>query len=141
MRVDVVVAFFVRVLPTVEGIANAAQTLGQRTIDSIRIMQVDGLKAGGNSAAAAEVPGGGNLAEQAVGAALRYRAHAPVLDKLLQEVGLAEPGLAGLVAAAHPAGQARTNSGTPEAPAPGPAAGSATQHAPAISFSTKLGQS
>ena len=28
MRVDVVVAFFVRVVPTKEGIANAAQTLG-----------------------------------------------------------------------------------------------------------------
>jgi uncharacterized membrane protein YqiK len=34
MRVDVVAAFFVRVTPTVEGIANAAQTLGQRTLDS-----------------------------------------------------------------------------------------------------------
>src|SRR5690242_5751023 len=33
MRVDVVVAFFVRVVPTVEGIANAAQTLGERTLD------------------------------------------------------------------------------------------------------------
>lgn len=31
MRVDVVVAFFVRVKPTAEGIATAAQTLGQRT--------------------------------------------------------------------------------------------------------------
>jgi uncharacterized membrane protein YqiK len=33
MRVDVIVAFFVRCIPTVEGIANAAQTLGQRTLD------------------------------------------------------------------------------------------------------------
>jgi len=33
MRVDVIAAFFVRVIPTVEGIANAAQTLGQRTLD------------------------------------------------------------------------------------------------------------
>jgi uncharacterized membrane protein YqiK len=33
MRVDVVAAFFVRVIPTVEGIADAAQTLGQRTLD------------------------------------------------------------------------------------------------------------
>src|SRR5215831_9091899 len=32
MRVDVIVAFFVRVIPSVEGIANAAQTLGQRTL-------------------------------------------------------------------------------------------------------------
>jgi uncharacterized membrane protein YqiK len=33
MKADVVAAFFVRVIPTVEGIANAAQTLGQRTLD------------------------------------------------------------------------------------------------------------
>src|SRR5688572_12885078 len=33
MRVDVVVAFFVRVVPTVEGIGNAAQTLGAKTLD------------------------------------------------------------------------------------------------------------
>src|SRR6516162_2051838 len=33
MRVDVIIAFFVRCIPTVEGIANAAQTLGQRTLD------------------------------------------------------------------------------------------------------------
>jgi hypothetical protein len=64
-------------------------------------MQVDGLQAGGNGAGSiAESAGGtGNLAEQAVGAALRYRAYAPVLDKLLQEVGLADQGIAGLVAA------------------------------------------
>ncbi len=35
MRVDVVVAFFVRVKPSVEGIATAAQTLGQRTLFSL----------------------------------------------------------------------------------------------------------
>jgi uncharacterized membrane protein YqiK len=69
-------------------------------IDSIRIMQVDGLNGAGNGAAAhdsgAAMPTG-NLAEQAVGAALRYRAYAPVLDKLLQEVGLSQNGLGGLV--------------------------------------------
>ncbi|MEM1506528.1 SPFH domain-containing protein, partial [Domibacillus sp. 8LH] len=32
MRVDVVVAFFVRVAPTEEGVSTAAQTLGQRTL-------------------------------------------------------------------------------------------------------------
>ncbi|MBV8187586.1 MAG: flotillin family protein [Alphaproteobacteria bacterium] len=31
MRVDVIVAFFLRVKPTIEGVATAAQTLGQRT--------------------------------------------------------------------------------------------------------------
>src|SRR5215472_7545361 len=33
MKADVVSAFFVRVIPTIEGIANAAQTLGPRTLD------------------------------------------------------------------------------------------------------------
>jgi uncharacterized membrane protein YqiK len=33
MRVDVVAAFFVRAIPTVEGISTAAQTLGQRTLN------------------------------------------------------------------------------------------------------------
>jgi uncharacterized membrane protein YqiK len=75
-------------------------------IDSIRIMQVDGLNNGnGASPTGAHADGAvapsGNLAEQAVGAALRYRAYAPVLDKLLQEVGLSQNGVAGLVAAAQ----------------------------------------
>jgi uncharacterized membrane protein YqiK len=82
-------------------------------IDSIRIMQVDGLNGAGSNGA--EVHGNGavappgNLAEQAVGAALRYRAYAPVLDKLLQEVGLSQTGLGGLVTTAA-AGNASTHS-------------------------------
>jgi uncharacterized membrane protein YqiK len=74
-------------------------------IDSIRIMQVEGLNGAGGSGGhdpAAAVPTG-NLAEQAVGAALRYRAYAPVLDKLLNEVGLSQNGLGGLMAASAPA--------------------------------------
>ena len=92
-------------------------------IDSIRIMQVDGLKAGGPVGAAAEGGGNvnganGNLAEQAVGAALRYRAFAPVLDKLLQEVGLSDQGIAGLVSASQPAVTVKANWDTP-GPLPG----------------------
>jgi uncharacterized membrane protein YqiK len=86
-------------------------------IDSIRIMQVDGLN-GGNGAAAGHENGavsGGNLAEQAVGAALRYRAQAPVLDKLLQEIGLSQNGLTGLIAATHAAPQVPATTNTPPA--------------------------
>jgi uncharacterized membrane protein YqiK len=76
-------------------------------IDSIRIMQVEGLNGGAAPHAAADAAapaasGPGNLAEQAVGAALRYRAYAPVLDKLLKDVGLTSDGLSGLLAATHP---------------------------------------
>ena len=75
-----------------------------QNIDSIRIMQVDGLNTGAANGASDGVPGGasGNLAEQAVGAALKYRAYAPVVDQLIKEVGLSGEGLNGLVKAAGP---------------------------------------
>ncbi|MCB1826249.1 MAG: flotillin family protein, partial [Candidatus Competibacteraceae bacterium] len=43
LRVDAVAAFFVRVIPNVEGVANAAQTLGQRTMhpDSLKELVED----------------------------------------------------------------------------------------------------
>jgi uncharacterized membrane protein YqiK len=67
-------------------------------IEGIRIMQVDGLNGGGGSGGASGQTGaGGNLAEQAVEAALRYRAYAPVIDQLVKEVGLSDRGIAGLV--------------------------------------------
>ncbi|HEY0942994.1 MAG TPA: flotillin family protein [Steroidobacter sp.] len=71
-----------------------------QSIDSIRIMQVDGLNTGDSGARAGEyaaASGGGNLAEQAVGAALKYRAYAPVIDQLIKEVGLSGNGLDGLL--------------------------------------------
>lgn len=77
-----------------------------QNIDSIRIMQVDGLNTGAAGAHSAEhMPGAPstNLAEQAVGAALKYRAYAPVLDQLIKEVGLSGNGLDGLVRAMPPA--------------------------------------
>jgi uncharacterized membrane protein YqiK len=96
-------------------------------IDSIRIMQVDGLKSGGGAGSAAAPDGAGNLAEQAVGAALRYRAYAPVLDKLLQEVGLAEHGISGLPGFVQPGVAVKATADKPDgqatsaAPAPPPA--------------------
>jgi len=65
---------------------------------------------------------GGNLAEQALSAALSYRAHAPILDSLLKEVGLAGGSLndltAGLVAAqASDSDQPAANDEAPSSPA------------------------
>ncbi len=56
-------------------------------IEGIRIMQVEGLTGsshgGGNSGS-----GEGNLADQVVNSALRYRAQAPLVDSLMKELGL-----------------------------------------------------
>jgi len=62
-------------------------------IDSIKIVQVDGItnNGGGGSGAGANGAGqggNGNLATDAVAAALSYRAQAPVIDGLMKELGL-----------------------------------------------------
>ena len=75
-------------------------------IDSIKIVQVDGLTqngSGGGSAAndsGGAGGGSGNLASDAVSAALAYRAQAPVLDGLMKELGLDGSSLGTLVQAA-----------------------------------------
>ena len=56
-------------------------------IEGIRIYQVEGLGGGGGSAGSGEA-GGGNLADQVVNSALRYRAQAPLVEALLKELGL-----------------------------------------------------
>lgn len=75
-----------------------------QNIDSIRIMQVDGLNTGAANGATDGMLNGtsANLAEQAVGAASKYRAYAPVLDQLIKEVGLSGEGLNGLVKVTSP---------------------------------------
>lgn len=72
-----------------------------KAIEGIKIVQVDGLNRGsaGNSTGAGSAVAGGNLAEQALSAALSYRTHAPILDSLLQEVGLSGGSLNALTAA------------------------------------------
>ncbi|MEM9030782.1 MAG: flotillin domain-containing protein [Pseudomonadota bacterium] len=68
-------------------------------IDGIKIVQVDGLSganAGGSASEASAGGDGGNLADQAVAAALRYRAQAPILDNLMKDVGLDAGSLNGL---------------------------------------------
>lgn len=61
-------------------------------IDSIKIVQVDGLTQKGGAGAVggtgAPVGGSGNLASDAVSAALAYRAQAPMIDGLMKELGL-----------------------------------------------------
>ncbi len=75
-------------------------------IDSIKIVQVDGLTHGGRAANDGTGSGGGagggsgNLASDAVAAALAYRAQAPVLDGLMKELGLDGSSLSGLVKSA-----------------------------------------
>jgi uncharacterized membrane protein YqiK len=73
------------------------------SIDGIKIIQVEGLNGGGHASGAEGAgPGGGqgNLAEQVVASALRYRAQAPLLDSLMRDVGLSGGDLQGLVAGA-----------------------------------------
>ena len=86
-----------KVLPEV--IRESAKPM--EAIDSIKIVQVDGLTQGGSGGGAgANGSGGGgsgNLASDAVSAALAYRAQAPVLDGLMQELGLNGSSLGGLV--------------------------------------------
>ncbi|MFL9841253.1 flotillin domain-containing protein [Sphingomonas sp. ST-64] len=91
-----------KVLPEV--IREAAKPM--EAIDSIKIVQVDGLTSGGG-AASGGAPGGsgdGNLADSAVAAALRYRAQAPMLDGLMKELGFDGGSLDGLVKGAAAAG-------------------------------------
>ena len=69
-----------------------------KQIEGIKIVQVDGLTRGGagNGSAGA---GSGSLAEQAVAAALAYRAQSPIIDGLLKEIGMAGGTLGGLTQA------------------------------------------
>lgn len=63
-------------------------------IDSIKILNVEGLNgvANGTNGSAES----GSVADQAVNAALKYRAQAPLLDSLMNELGLKGDDLTGL---------------------------------------------
>jgi uncharacterized membrane protein YqiK len=76
-----------------------------QAIDDIKIIQVEGLAGANghaNGDASGAAAGSGNLADQAVSAALRYRGQAPLLDSLMKEIGLDGASLEGLTAAAGP---------------------------------------
>lgn len=87
-----------KVLPEV--IREAAKPM--EAIDSIKIVQVDGLTGAGKAAGAANDMDGGerNLANSAVAAALRYRAQAPIVDGLMKELGFDGSTLDSLVSGA-----------------------------------------
>ena len=77
------------------------------SIDSIKIVKVDGLTGAGsgNGGSGVTQGGQGGLAQDAVAAALAYRAQAPMIDGLMKELGLtggslqgmAPPELAGII--------------------------------------------
>ena len=70
-------------------------------IDGIKIIQLEGLNGAGagSSGNGDGVPAGnGNLADQVVNSALRYRAQSPLVDSLLGEIGLEGADINGLAA-------------------------------------------
>jgi uncharacterized membrane protein YqiK len=70
------------------------------SIDGIKIFQIEGLHPQGSSGGTAESQAGdGNLAEQLVNSALRYRGQAPLIDAILKEIGIAGGDLKGLTQA------------------------------------------
>lgn len=84
-----------KVLPEI--VRESAKPL--EAIDSIKIVQVDGITQNGGGRGG-NVGGGssGNLASDAVAAALSYRAQAPVIDGLMKELGLDGSSLDKLIA-------------------------------------------
>ncbi len=87
-----------------------AQTVKpMEAIEGIKIIQVEGLggasRSGGTSGTSGNGEGaaaGGNLADQAANAMLRYRAQQPVIDALLSEIGIRGGDINGLIGGALP---------------------------------------
>lgn len=81
-------------------------------IDTIKIVEVNGMLNNGSGGTGSGGglggdPERGNLADQVMTSALRYRAQAPVVDTLLREIGLKSPdsaGISGLLAGEFNAG-------------------------------------
>ena len=74
-------------------------------IDDIKIISVEGLN-GGSAGAGGNNAGSGsdrdsNLADQVVNSALRYRGQAPLIDSLLQEIGVKPGDLNGFTEVVH----------------------------------------
>ncbi|MBF0224464.1 MAG: flotillin family protein [Desulfobacterales bacterium] len=69
-------------------------------IESIKIFQVDGLNPGSHphisNSEQKPVENYGNLGDQVINSALKYRCQAPLIDSILQEIGLTGGSLSGL---------------------------------------------
>jgi uncharacterized membrane protein YqiK len=104
-----------KVLPEV--VREAAKPM--EAIDSIKIIQVDGINqtGGGNGGGSGGNADNGNLASNAVSAALAYRAQAPVIDSLMKELGFDGGSLDALVkgAAANEADRPASSAPSPKA--------------------------
>jgi uncharacterized membrane protein YqiK len=75
-----------RVIDRIEGIIRES-VKPMESIESIKILHVDGLGGGGGQAGpVGETPA--NFSDSVVNSALRYRAQAPLVDSLLKEIGL-----------------------------------------------------
>ncbi|WP_339710570.1 flotillin domain-containing protein [uncultured Sphingosinicella sp.] len=85
-----------KVLPEV--IREAAKPM--EAIESIKIVQVEGLAGTPGGGGTGEGAGNDNLASSAVSAALRYRAQAPVIDSLMKDLGFNGTSLETIVAGA-----------------------------------------
>ena len=85
-----------KVLPEV--IREAAKPM--EAIESIKIVQVEGLAGTAAGGGTGEAAGNDNLASSAVSAALRYRAQAPVIDSLMKDLGFNGSSLETIVAGA-----------------------------------------
>ncbi|WP_420853152.1 flotillin family protein [Sphingosinicella microcystinivorans] len=85
-----------KVLPEV--IREAAKPM--EAIESIKIVQVEGLAGTAAGGRAGEAAGNDNLASSAVSAALRYRAQAPVIDSLMKDLGFNGSSLETIIAGA-----------------------------------------
>jgi uncharacterized membrane protein YqiK len=80
-------AMRLKLLDKIEGIIRES-VKPMEQIESIRILQVDGLGGGGGGGGAQGSEAGMSFSDNVVNSALRYRAQAPLVDSLLREIGL-----------------------------------------------------